>query len=46
MPHQEKSNEKKESLSMADTLKGMLTPEQQNMLGTCMKLFPSTSNST
>ena len=46
MPQQEKINTKKESSSMADTLKGMLTPEQQNVLGTCMKLFPSTSNST
>lgn len=39
--------QKKESntSSMADTLKGMLTPEQQSMLGTCMKLFPSSNNS-
>ncbi len=43
---QEKNNTKKDPISVADTLKGMLTPEQQNVLGTCMKLFPSTSNST
>jgi len=43
MPQQEQNNTKKESPSMTEALKGMLTPEQQNMLGTCMKLFPSAS---
>lgn len=43
---QDKNEVRKEPISMANTLKGILTPEQQNVLGTCMKLFPSTSNST
>lgn len=41
---QEKGGNKREAPSMADTLKGMLTPEQQSVLGTCMKLFPSASS--
>lgn len=45
MPHPEKHEIKKEPASMVDTLKGILTPEQQNMLGTYMKLFPSVSGS-
>lgn len=46
IPQQDKNGIRKEPISVADTLKGMLTPEQQNVLGTCMKLFPSTTNST
>lgn len=41
---QEKNTARSEPPSMADTLKGMLTPEQQNVLGTYMKLFPSSSS--
>jgi len=43
MPQEKGSQKKENSPSMADTLKGMLTPEQQSVLGTCMKLFPSAS---
>lgn len=41
MPQEKKETKKGPASPVPDAIKSMLTPEQQTMLGTCMKLFPS-----